>query len=306
MIILLKPHKADDADSLSRRLSVLLVLKVAGLLGRDPGADEVRWILYAGQDQQGRVLELDSAALEAQRERWWVYHANDLCHIALETLLKFTLDTLADYPTGITLARLIPLCVDRLLDEADEAPEHWSDLLTALQPTANPYTESDPRSEWSLCQQIMKGAGRSDESDCAPEVAWQAVPLLAILHKRARDEDHNIAAELGRFSSDAFQTLLSVTRFLDRHIDEPFQETLARLLEERVVRRHLWVAARKLQHGDYTFLIEADEGRIRLREKDGPVFTNPRLGPAITFLKDIHLVGGQGLTDYGAEAVRGA
>jgi hypothetical protein len=152
----------------------------------------------------------------------------------------------------------------------------------------------------------MKGAGRSDESDCAPEIAWKAVMLLAILHKRVRDEDHDIAAELGRFSSDAFQTLLSVTRFLDRHIDEPFQHTLARLLEERVVRRHLWVAARKLQHGDYTFLIEADEGRVRLREKDGPVFTNPRLGPAITFLKDIHLVGGQGLTDYGAEAVRGA
>jgi hypothetical protein len=63
---------------------------VTGLLGRDPGADEVRWILYAGHDQQGRGLELDSAALEAQRRRWWVYHANDLCHIALETLLKFT------------------------------------------------------------------------------------------------------------------------------------------------------------------------------------------------------------------------
>ena len=30
--------------------------------------------------------------------------------------------------------------------------------------------------------------------------------------------------------------------------------------------------------------------RIRLREKDGPVFTNPRLGPAITFLKDIHSI----------------
>ena len=42
--------------------------------------------------------------------------------------------------------------------------------------------------------------------------------------------------------------------------------------------------------------------RLRLREKDGPVYTNPRLGPAITFLKDIHLVGGQGLTDYGIAA----
>ena len=67
------------------------------------------------------------------------------------------------------------------------------------------------------------------------------------------------------------------------------------------------MALRKFRYQrDYTFLIEMDEGRIRLREKDGPVFTNPRLGPAITFLKDIHLVGGQGLTDLGAEAAGAA
>ena len=70
---------------------------------------------------------------------------------------------------------------------------------------------------------------------------------------------------------------------------------LARLLEKRVTQRHLWVAMHKLRAGDYTFLIERDEGKLRLREKDGPVFTNPRLGPAITFLKDIHLVGEEGL-----------
>lgn len=47
--------------------------------------------------------------------------------------------------------------------------------------------------------------------------------------------------------------------------------------------------------GDYTFLVETDDGLIRLREKDGPVFTNPRLGPAIRFLHDIHLLGENGL-----------
>lgn len=71
-----------------------------------------------------------------------------------------------------------------------------------------------------------------------------------------------------------------------------------------MIRRHLWVALRKLRHqGDYTFLIETDEGKLRLREKDGPVFTNPRLGPAISFLKDIALLGEDGLTDLGRKAV---
>ena len=68
------------------------------------------------------------------------------------------------------------------------------------------------------------------------------------------------------------------------------------------MRRHLWVAARKFQHGDYTFLIESDDGRIRLREKDAQSSPIPP-GPAITFLKDIYLVGGQGLTDYGTEVL---
>jgi hypothetical protein len=75
---------------------------------------------------------------------------------------------------------------------------------------------------------------------------------------------------------------------------------VASLIEERVIRRHLWVAMKKLRYqGDYTFLLEADDGLVRLRSKDGPVFTNPRLGPAITFLTDIHLIGNEGLTDQG-------
>ena len=304
--ILLTPAEPEDADALSRRLSLLLVLNIAGLLGREPDAEEVRWILYAGQGQEGRALTLDAANLEAQRQRWWVYQANDLCHIALETLLKFTLDTLGPYSTGLTLARLIPLCIDRMLESVDAVPASWTGLLETIHLAANACSTNDANAEWSLCTEIMKGAGRRDESECPPEIAWKAVLLLAVLHKRVREEDHPVTAELGRFTSDAFQTLLTESRFFDKHADLPIRTILARIIEQRVVRRHLWVAARKFQHGDYTFLIESDEGRLRLREKDGPVFTNPRLGPAITFLKDIHLLGGQGLTDYGAEAVSGA
>ena len=92
-------------------------------------------------------------------------------------------------------------------------------------------------------------------------------------------------------------------RFLDQHFEDDFRETVGRLLEERIIRRHLWIALRKFRHqGDYTFLIETDEGKLRLREKDGPVYTNPRLGPAITFLKDIDLIGSDGLTERGKEA----
>jgi hypothetical protein len=300
--ILLEPFDPNDVRARSRRDSILLILKITALLGRDPSPEEVRWILFAGRDQKDRALVLGSPELDAQRQLWWVYQANDLCHIVYETLLKFTLDTLADYPAGIALSRLIPLCVEKILGSAPATPAHWTDLVDSTLPAANAYAADDDASEFSLSVAILRRAGRSDVSVCPPEIAWSAVKLLAILHRRVHDEDRDISSILGRFNPEAFRSMLTEFRFLAAKADEPFEALLARLLEERVVQRHLWVALQKLRAGDYTFLIERDEGKLRLRGKDGPVFTNPRLGPAITFLKDIHLVGRQGLTDYGVEA----
>jgi hypothetical protein len=299
--ILLEPADPQDSGARSRRLTVLLILNIAALLGRDPAPAEVRWILYAGCDQNGNVLTLGAPELQAQRQLWWIYHANDLCHIALETLLKFTLDILGEHPGGITLSRLIPLCVSRITAAASHVPDDWNRFVHALLPLANAYSAADG-SEWSLVDEIMKRAGRTDERICAPETAWMAVRLLGTLHRKVRDDSPEIASALGGFDADAFRSLLTETRFLERWLDISFAEMLSRLLEERVIQRHLWVALQKFRNGDYTFLIERDEGKLRLREKDGPVFTNPRLGPAITFLKDIHVIGGQGPTDYGAMA----
>ena len=50
---------------------------------------------------------------------------------------------------------------------------------------------------------------------------------------------------------------------------------------------------------DYTFLFEATDGRLRYRADYGPVLTTPRLGPAITFLVDLSLLDGDGLTARG-------
>jgi hypothetical protein len=300
--ILLRPNAEGDS-ALSRRLSILLILRIAGLLARDPRPDEVRWILYAGCDQGGGALDFrNDDALAAQRERWWIYQANDLCHVAYETLLKFTLDNIGRYPSGIALQRLVPLCAAQMLQAAGAKPASWSALLESISPAENAYS-NEPGSEWSLAQQIIRGAGRRDDKVCPPERAWDAIRLLAILHRRVQGDGHDIAADLGHFDPDGFRSLLTETRFLERHAGEEFGAFLERLLEERIVRRHLWVAFRKFRYQrDYTFLFEMDDGLLRLRDIDGPVFTNPRLGPAITFLKDIHLIGGQGLTDLGVQA----
>lgn len=302
--ILLTRSNAPTMGALSRKLSIQLILKVADLLGREPRAEEIRWVLYAGQDQAGNVFDLDDPALEAQRARWWVYQANDLCHIANETLLKFTLDVLGGHPVGLSMARLIGLCADAILAEMEVEPSSWRAFIAAAEPAQNAFDEDDPYSEISLANEIIL-AGRDDARVCAPSVAAKAVRLLAILHRRIEATGADLKEPLGGFNPDAFRSLLSETRFLDRHLDAPFRTTIERVLEERVIRRHLWVALRKLRHqGDYTFLIETDDGKLRLREKDGPVFTNPRLGPAITFLKDVGLLTVEGLTSKGQEAAQ--
>ena len=305
--LLLKALATDDVAAQSRRLSILLILKVAALLRREPKPDEIRWILYAGYNIEGHALDLTSPDLEAHRQRWWIYHANDLSHIAMETLLKFALDQLGQFPAGITLEHLIGRCVDEIQDVAEDWPENLEEFLEGLSLAKNAYATNNPESEWSLSRDIVRGAGRSDAKSCSPELAWKAVKLLAIEYQRCQESSRDITAELGHFNSEAFRSLLSETRYLASRLKEPFADLVGSIIEERVIRRHMWVALRKFRYQrDYTFLIEMDEGRIRLREKDGPAFTNPRLGPAITFLKDIHLLNSQGLTELGLEAAGAA
>lgn len=85
--------------------------------------------------------------------------------------------------------------------------------------------------------------------------------------------------------------------------EQPIEHALAELIKQRILDRHLAVAFQKMRAGDYTFLFELDDGRLQLRRKAGPVLTNPRLRPAITFLRDIHLLDDNGLTPAGRRLV---
>lgn len=133
-----------------------------------------------------------------------------------------------------------------------------------------------------------------------PDTAERALTLLAIIHDRARKRKQDIHSELQSQDSAMSHSLLTEFRFLESNCTLPFDEFLQKLIERRIINRHFWVALRKLRYQrDYTFLMESVDGRIRLRSKDGPVFTNPRLSPAISFLRDSHLLNDEGLTAQG-------
>jgi hypothetical protein len=98
------------------------------------------------------------------------------------------------------------------------------------------------------------------------------------------------------------RSLATELTFFDSQLDRALPDALTAIFKDRIIQRHLWVAMRKLQHQRYyTFLVEADDGRMRLRAKDGPVLSNPRLTPALTFLRDIHLINENGLSKRGVE-----
>lgn len=294
----------DREQDEARRKTLLLILKLAEQTGSAPNINDVRWALYAGRQSNGKLISLNDD-LGAHRDRWALYQVNDLSHICFECLLKFTLDALEGHPTGVPLARLIGAAVDEILAVAEPAPGSWQDLLAQTVPAENALSEDDPNAEYPLSQAVMRGARQDDF--CEPEAAWAAIKLLAVLHNRTKATAEALQRVFGAYDPVAFRSALTEMRFLDAHLEDPFRDAVAKLIEERVVRRHLQVALRKLRfQGDYTYLLEPDDGKVRLREKDGPVFTNPRLGPTLTFLKDIHLLKDDGLTDLGREMLEGA
>lgn len=304
--VLFRKSPDEQAPESFRTQTLLLVLKVAELLGSPPNAEDLRWVLYSGQTSHGDRLELTDAALIMHCERWRTYQANDLCHVALETLLRFVLDTLSGEPEGLPPRQLLGQLVADMQEASGPAPQSWGALLNDIELTDNASDRARPDSEWSLADDIMRTARRAN-GFVDGETAFKAVQLLATLHKRSLQEAWPLEIELGPLTSDAFHSLLSERDFLQQHESQGFWELIARLVEERVIRRHLAVAMRKLrQQKDYTFLIESQNGRLRRRKQDGPVYTNPRLQPAITFLKDIHVMGGQGLTSHGVEALAAA
>lgn len=290
----------ERIEDTSRRSTLDLLLNFADQTQRTPTPDEFRWAMYAGHLPDGATLNCAADDLLAQQRLWSIYQANDLIHICFEALLKYFLDELEPFRDGLSLEAMIPELVGELERANSGNPKTWREFLETTQPRENALYPDDPNSDFSLTKSVMN-ACRHD-SVCSAEGAHSALKLLATLQNRLESVMPGIEAAFSPMDRDAFRSTLTELRFLQTLSDKSFKEVVGCLIEERVIRRHMWVALRKLRYqGDYTFLFDSDNGKLRLRQKDGPVFTNPRLGPAIRFLQDIHLLNQNGLTEYGRE-----
>lgn len=286
-------------NDLARRQTLTLVLRAARQLEREPHANDVRWMLYAGVDWDGQKFTQEEPQLVAQTSRWWAYHASDLWRISYEALLKWTLDILEIHPEGLSGHQLAALAVEQLEVKGANWPASWSLLCSSLPLAANALSESDATADYKLAEEVLQ-AGTGQQK--APlRSAQAAVELLAVLYRQCHPQKELLSKELGGHDLDApSRSIANELQFFEVGAGLPLPALLRSLIKDRIVDRHLWIAMRKLQfQRDYTFLIDVNDGRMFLRAKDGPVFTNPRLGPAIAFLRDTNLLTENGPTKKG-------
>ncbi|MBB4263755.1 hypothetical protein [Bradyrhizobium sp. CIR3A] len=289
---------ATDNDR-SRRRTLILALRLVRHFEEDMNAQEMRWHLYAGHDGNGVKIPFDEPDLEMQRRRWWAYQAGDLGRMAYEALLKWLLDTLEMHQSGLTTDQLIDAALHRLEISQAGWPSTWSEIVAGLPRATHCLADDEPTSEMALSYNVLDAG--TDEGLAPVRSAQAAVELLAVLARQcARDRKFFATQHGGDHPEAPGRSFASELAFLDGHGSTPIPDLLRVIFQKRILQRHLWVAMRKLQYQrDYTFLVETHDGRLRLRAKDGPVYTNPRLGPALTFLRDLHLVDENGLTKRG-------
>lgn len=251
----------------------------------------------------GEPISSLPAQLEEQRRRWWVYQLSDLWHICCEALLRYTLDILDEYPSGAPLGALVSECVARVKQELPVTGMTWSDFRSAHSVSINGWgSGASEDSEFSIQHQLIR-AGNAN-AVMTPSLALEALKLMSALATKERESRELVFECLcGRGGAGA-RSILTESVFLDGLDGESFASALSRILSERIIHRHLGVALAKLRHQrDYTFLIESDEGRVRLRHKAGPVVTEPRLDTTLRFLTDLRLITADGLSDRGRALV---
>lgn len=305
--LLLVGHRAQEPRATSRGHSLRLVLRTAKDNGSAVRIDPLRWSLYASQVGSSALEAGIDAGEDQQRFAWAVYQANDLLHVCYETVLKLALDVLGNSPTGMSFDRLVTQTVARLMSALAAHPTgSWNELVASWLLADDPASANDPTSEFSLHRAALRSS--KAEVFTSEESARCSVLLLVALYKRFRPYLERIARELPVLAQGEFlRSLVTELRFLEASATEPLEKLLTRLVQQRVLDRHLWVAIQKFRgQGDYTFLLESDDGRVRLRQKDGPVLTTPRLSSAIAFLEDIHLLGASGPTAAGLRVIEAA
>jgi hypothetical protein len=277
---------ADEARSLTMRQ----LLDLADQLGRRPRPEDAKWAWYDTQTNPG-VLEAEARPISLAL--WRLYHTNDLLRLAYEGMFKRALGVLASMPRrALTLTNLI----EEVVAESELPDTSWAEFQSETTQLASDLGERE------FEEAISRSGGH--DGVIQPDTLRAAVRLLAVVLSRAEEQSELVEHEFGPYGSTHFRSLASERRFIDDRANAPAAEVLAAVLKERVIKRHLWVAARKLRtQRAYTYLADVTDGELRFRSSFAATLSNPRLEQSLTFLTDAGLLDADGLTPGGREAL---
>lgn len=307
-LIGLLPNRIINDSEECRSLQKLLMARLRPNGSVNPRANTIRCLLHYARNSEPQSIGATGfrwAAYEASLQgtafdggpsndpetlwKWATYHAADLLHVAYETMLRAVLETLRDAPGGRSAATVASIVAERLITEATDANADWKTFAD----TCSAISVSELQNLVGDCTSVGGGEAARLEWTTA-YFALQLVGFLYAMHSHEIERLSDLFAAEGT----AGQTIATELLWLAGRQDQPLQHVVTELIQQKVIDRHIWVAMRKLNfQRDYTFLFEVDDGLMRFRKMDGPVFTNPRLNTTFTFLRDAKLLDENGPTE---------
>jgi hypothetical protein len=249
------------AASIQRRATLLSILEIARRQDIGKGGEKItetmlRW-WWSEHAPEGTFAETHRA--------WQHYQVGDMLRLVYESLLNHAISRLEDSSDGLPMPQLVAEVTSPI---SDLSLERW---LTDL-------------SDQEVSLRLLQASGLSTDA-----------PLDAILAPLARiwsDWRHRLD-ELAESYEElpSQQTCYTELRWLEDRAKQPAKSVIGRLFIERVLRRHLEVAARKFRlQSSYTYVVEVEDGRLRARSRVNLNPSGPRLATAIRFLEDVDLL----------------
>lgn len=273
------PKSLDVSGSEARRTSAWLLLDLArkGV----PIFDEMalRRVFYQRVLPTGEPYRPEGKIID----RWRAFHANELCHIALEAFLNAMTTSIFRQGEGGAPGELIDELV-KLAIPVKQRTIRWAAWAGAA-------TDGVPYAEDELSREVLDGLKRFKDRAEDPKVLLAATKLLGVLWDKWNEVAQHVRGEVAHFTVRGGTSLAEVLSTLEEANSSTVGEALAEVVRRHVIAGHLAIAGRKLAHtGKYTYRFVIEDGVLSNGWPAEYGYTNPRLGNLATFLVDAKLI----------------
>lgn len=275
--ILLGKSETPSAADFRRQHTLRMLLEAAVFFDSVPSAEVVKWHWFENapaitQGEEPTVPHL-----------WFLYQASDLLRMAYETILSACLTVLESAPRQrATLSVLI----DEITGFANLAENQSWGEFASLQAGDAPITAAK-----ATAAAMLEAVELEDRVASAVRLIAQVTRLV---------QGHSAIIDQALRANEHFLSLRTERGFLASQSDDPSTVVFARLIQDKIIKRHLWVASRKFRNQRaYTFHMEPEDGVLRYRSQFGVAPSSPRIDQALRFMRDVYLLDEKGVTDLG-------